>query len=537
MQTHGPELPGLTFVQWLGSGGFSDVFLYERERPRIKVAVKVLKADALDPAQLRQFVSEAEVMAELAEHPFIVPVLGSGTTPEGRPYLEMRYYPQADLAERVSERPMSVPEALKVGIQLASAIETAHRANIIHRDIKPGNILMSSYGVPGLTDFGIAGRPGEVAEDDDNVGVSMPWSPPEVLSGKSNGSQTSDVYSLAATVWHLLVGRSPFSMPGGDNTERGMFARILHSKPPSVGRADVPNSLDRLLQMSLSKDPALRPRTAMEFARGLQRVEQELRLARTEIVVLDTKVHEAPPVVEIDPSPAPPAVVRPVEPPPTAGATTRRPASVSPTAEHTTRRPTAAAPIVPTTARPAKPAPEAAPSRHRSESSATTRAPKRASADVTQVKPTLATESIGDVAEDTAEPPRRGRMPAILATAVLAIAVIGGAVYIASQGSSDKKGTTLPDTPGPTSIGQIVGSGGVAPPVVNHIRSTTDAIFTWSGEPGDAYAVTVQSTGKVHHQTTKSIAVPWGSAPRVCISVYVTRGTATAGTSWVCQAR
>ena len=175
---------------------------------------------------------------------------------------------------------MSVPEALKTGIQLASAVETAHRNGIIHRDIKPANVLVSSYGVPALSDFGIAGR-GDRGEDDDNLGVSMPWSPPEVLTGHSNGSAASDIYSLAATIWHLLVGRSPFAVTG-DNGERALFGRILHGKVPSTGRADAPSSLDRLLQQAMSKDPAHRPRTALELARHLQRVEQEMRLRSEE---------------------------------------------------------------------------------------------------------------------------------------------------------------------------------------------------------------------------------------------------------------
>jgi serine/threonine protein kinase len=282
----GPELPGLKYISLLGSGGYADVYLYERDHPKIRVAVKLMKSSVLDDAKRRQFAAEADAMAELEEHPYIVSVLGAGTTPDGRPYLVMQYYPSSDLAERVAVNPMSVPDALRSAIQLSSAVETAHRANIIHRDIKPSNILLSSYGQPGLSDFGIAGRPND-AGDDDEVGVSMPWSPPEVLTGTSNGSVASDVYSLAATVWTLLVGHAPFHLPGGDNSERATFTRIAHSRPPATGRGDVPSSLDRLLQQAMAKDPGHRPQSAIELARHFQRVEQELRLARTDTVVLD----------------------------------------------------------------------------------------------------------------------------------------------------------------------------------------------------------------------------------------------------------
>lgn len=279
----GPALPGMTLLQLLGTGGFAEVYLYERHHPRGRVAVKLLRS--LDDVQRRQFIAEADTMAELADHPFIVPVYGAGTAPDGRPYLVMAYYPN-DLARRMREKPLSVPEVLRFGIQLASAVETAHRSGIIHRDIKPSNVLLNAYGVMGLADFGIASRPAERAADE-QVGVSLPWAPREVLTGASDGSVLSDVYSLGATIWTLLVGHAPFYLPGGDNSDRAVIDRIVHRRAPDPHRPDAPASLDRLLQQTLAKEPAHRPQSALELARHLQRIEQEMRLARTEIVVLD----------------------------------------------------------------------------------------------------------------------------------------------------------------------------------------------------------------------------------------------------------
>ena len=165
---------------------------------------------------------------------------------------------------------MSVSEAVATGIKLASAIETAHRSGILHRDIKPSNVLVTTYSEPALTDFGIAGRMHDTDADTD-VRISYPWSPPELLDGRSNGSVASDVYSLGATIWNLLVGRSPFSIPSGDNSSRALTARILHSSPPRTQRPDVPPALDLLLQQCLAKDPRHRPASALELARGLQR--------------------------------------------------------------------------------------------------------------------------------------------------------------------------------------------------------------------------------------------------------------------------
>ena len=280
-----PRIPGYRYIDHLGSGGFADVFLYEQEWPLQRVAIKVVRPDVpLNEREKSLFTSEANAMARLADHPYIVTVMTAGETEDLRPYLVMRFCPPPDLGVRVRDNPLPVAEAVSTGIKLASAIETAHRSGILHRDIKPSNVLVTSYSEPALTDFGIAGGVHEVAGDTD-VRISYPWSPPELLDGRSNGSVVSDVYSLGATIWHLLVGRSPFSIPGGDNSTRALSARILHAHPPATQRPDVPPALDRLLQQCLAKDPSHRPQSALEVARGLQRIEVGESFARTAIAV------------------------------------------------------------------------------------------------------------------------------------------------------------------------------------------------------------------------------------------------------------
>lgn len=277
-----PSIPGLTYLQHLGAGGYADVYLYDQAMPQRRVAVKVLRESGLSSAALAQFRTEANAMATLA-HPNIVPVYAAGTTPDGRPYIVMMFYPRASLGERVKAGRMPVAEVLQIGIKLASAVETAHRAGILHRDIKPANVLTDQYGNPGLGDFGIAAEAS--AADDDDLGVSVPWSPPELLYATGAPSVRSDVYSLAATIWHLLVGRSPFEVPGGDNSQYELMKRIRDTAPPATGRPDVPTAFDRLLRAGLAKDPAHRPASALEFARSLQAIEQELRLPRTDLVL------------------------------------------------------------------------------------------------------------------------------------------------------------------------------------------------------------------------------------------------------------
>lgn len=300
-----PVIAGFTFVEHLGSGGFADVFLYEQHWPRQRVAVKVVRPDVpLNDREKQLFTAEANAMATLADHPYIVSVITAGVTVEGgRPYLVMRYCPPPDLGVRVRSNPMAVVDAVSTGIKLASAIETAHRSGILHRDIKPSNVLVTTYHEPALTDFGIAGHIADV-EGESDVRISYPWSPPELLDGRSNGSVASDVYSLGATIWHLLVGRSPFSIPSGDNSTRALSARILHAAAPATQRSDVPPALDRLLQQCLAKNPAHRPQSALDLARSLQQIEAAANWPRTVVAVEgdrpDTSVRTPDPEPEED---------------------------------------------------------------------------------------------------------------------------------------------------------------------------------------------------------------------------------------------
>lgn len=279
-----PAIQGLRFLDKLGAGGYADVYLYEQAMPARKVAVKVLREAGQSAGAVARFTAEANAMAQL-EHPNIVPVYAAAATADGRPYIVMTYYPKASLAERARRERLAVAEVLRIGIQIGSAVETAHRAGLLHRDIKPANILTSQYGTPGLTDFGIAAQMADADEEDQ--GVSVPWSPAETLYASRPASARSDVYSLAATLWHLLVGRSPFEIPGGDNSTFALMRRIRDNPAPATGRPDVPASLDRLLQAAMSKDPASRPATALNLVRSLQSVEQELRLTRTPIILAE----------------------------------------------------------------------------------------------------------------------------------------------------------------------------------------------------------------------------------------------------------
>ena len=274
-----PTLPGFQFIRHIGSGGYADVFLYQEQNPSRQVAVKVLDRDAA--GTVADYAAEANLMAKVGPHPYIVQVHQAIVAPDGRQCLVMEYYPGDNFYDRARDEQIGVAEALRVGIQLAAAVETAHRAGILHRDIKPANVLTSRFRQPGLTDFGIASvqGPGAVAAE----GLSIPWSPPEAFGESTPTDARSDVYSLAATVYTLLAGRSPFEVKGGDNRQLALMSRIERDPVTPTGRGDVPEMLERVLAGAMAKHPSHRPASAAEFGRLLQGVESHLQLAVTQL--------------------------------------------------------------------------------------------------------------------------------------------------------------------------------------------------------------------------------------------------------------
>ncbi|HEX5331437.1 MAG TPA: serine/threonine-protein kinase [Cellulomonas sp.] len=280
-----PRIAGHRFVRVLGLGGFADVFLYEQDMPRRAVAVKVLLAGSLHGDARTRFQTEANVMARLSHHPSIVTIHQAEIADDGRPYIVMEYCSGAGLAERYRRERISVEEALRIGVRLGSAVETAHRAGVLHRDIKPANVLTTDFGWPALTDFGIATTPG--SGEGAAVGMSIPWSPPELLAPHPTGDARSDVYSLAATVYSLLAGRTPFEVPGARNGAADLVGRIEREPLPVTGRGDVPPSLHAALACAMEKAPDRRYPNAAGFARALQQVEAELGLPVTPLDLND----------------------------------------------------------------------------------------------------------------------------------------------------------------------------------------------------------------------------------------------------------
>jgi len=487
-----PTIDGLTYVKKLGSGGFADVFLYQQESPKRQVAVKVLRDSGLSAKTVRNFAAEANAMGQL-EHQYIVPVFGTGTTKDHRPYIVMMYYSRTNLAERARSKTLSVPETLRLGIQLGSAVETAHRAGLLHRDIKPANVLVNAYGRPGLTDFGIAGQMTD--EDDPETGVSVPWSPPETLYGTAPASVRSDVYSLAATLWHLLVGRSPFEIEGGDNSAFAIMKRVRDLPPPSTGREDVPDSLDRLLRTAMSKEPSLRPSSTKEFIGALQAIEQQLRLTPTEIELAEQSVGHT--------------VQRPIS----ADATrVGRVQVVSPDRVFP--------PVVSKTL----------PSFSATDDSLETRPRVVAVSPVVGFRDEVDGETIlrqadRDPATEVDEPARRKGRGAVIALAVLVLLVIVGMGWYLTAGQARTKPAAVTSySEAPPGLGDGVPAG---EPTVTCTRASGQVTCTWKysgSKPDDVVIWRPLGSNQSNPSTSTGTAtVPAPSADQVCIQVQVSR--------------
>lgn len=283
-----PELPGITYESFLGSGGFADVYLYRQQLPSRLIAVKVIRPGA-DPAITARFQDETDIMALVSTHPCVVSVHGAGQSADGRRFLVMEYCRPPHLGRLARASQLGLDRVLRDMVLVCGAVETIHRAGFLHRDIKPSNILVNSVGRPALADFGLAVPIEAQVPDDDFGGASPPWASYEQQVGHDALTPASDVYALGATLYTLLTGRSPHEdpSPGASNTHRDMLYRAQFGIFPPVTRHDVPESLRRVLRVALAARPEDRYPTALAFARGLQEVQRELELPITEVEVME----------------------------------------------------------------------------------------------------------------------------------------------------------------------------------------------------------------------------------------------------------
>ncbi|MVU80820.1 protein kinase [Nocardia sp. ET3-3] len=254
----------------VGRGGFGVVYRCRQQALNRHVAIKVLTATAdLEPENFERFVREQQAMGALGGHPNIVQILQVGTTASGFPYLVMPYHGHGSLEDRIRTKGrLPVDEAVRIAIKLAGALETAHRAAILHRDIKPGNVLLTDYDEPQLTDFGIARIEGGFETTAGVVTGSPAFTAPEVLRA-GNPSIASDVYGLGATLFCMITGHAAFERRSGEQLV-AQFLRISAEPLPDLRPEGIPADVCAVIEASMAHDPTARPQSAGEFGERLR---------------------------------------------------------------------------------------------------------------------------------------------------------------------------------------------------------------------------------------------------------------------------
>ena len=269
-RTHGTLFAGRYVLERkLGSGGMADVWLAEDQELGRRVAVKILhERYANDEQFVERFRREATHAAGLS-HPNIVSIFDRGTA-KGSYFIVMEYVEGRTLKELIVTRgPCPVPVAISYTRQVLAAIRYAHRNGIVHRDIKPHNVIVDSDGVVKVADFGIA-RAGasQITEAGSIIGTAQYLSPEQARGAPVD--ESSDLYSTGIVLYELLTGTVPFS--GETPVEIAMKHLSQTPEPPSAHRHEVPRDLDLVVLRSLAKEPVDRYRSAQEMDRDLELV-------------------------------------------------------------------------------------------------------------------------------------------------------------------------------------------------------------------------------------------------------------------------
>jgi serine/threonine protein kinase/CHASE3 domain sensor protein len=258
-------------LEEIGRGGMGVV--YKAQDPRLKrlVALKIILAGGhAGDVELARFQTEAESVARLKHHSFVqIYEVGSD---EGLPFLALEFCSGGSLEERIAESPLLPRDSAELVAKLADAMDHAHQARVIHRDLKPGNVLFDEHGEPKITDFGLAKKVGEDDSHTRTVSVmgSLGYMSPEQASGHTREATPSvDIYALGAVLYRLLAGKTPFE--GSSAAES--LQLVINGVPAPIRRLrpSCPRDLETICLKCLEKLPANRYRTAADLADDLRR--------------------------------------------------------------------------------------------------------------------------------------------------------------------------------------------------------------------------------------------------------------------------
>jgi serine/threonine protein kinase len=265
--------PGSSFGPYaieapLGEGAMGVVVRARRGPETAVVALKVLRAElAADDVYRRRFAREVRAAAGAASR-HLVEILDAGEV-QGRPYIAMSYVPGPSLEERLAGTgPLPLSEVARIASELGDALDTLHRVEIVHRDVKPSNVLFGQDGSALLTDFGLAkGRAYTLLTRPGHAMGTLDYMAPELIRGQP-ASGATDVYALGCVVYECIAGTSPF----GDRSLFEIGTAHLEEEPPDLTsvRPEATASLHWVVGRALAKEPNDRPSTATAYAHMLQ---------------------------------------------------------------------------------------------------------------------------------------------------------------------------------------------------------------------------------------------------------------------------
>ena len=269
------SIPGVRITSVLGRGGFATVYAGVQDSLERPVAVKVDSRPLDDPRNERRFMREVQAASRISGHPHVVSLVDTGKLPDLRPYLVMELCAGGSLYDLVSRGPTPASDAVALVEAAASALGAAHAAGVMHRDVKPANILLDSYGSPRLSDFGIAAVQREGQDPTVTLECLTPdFAAPEAFMLASPGPE-GDVWSMGAVLFALLTGRGPRRGPDGVQRSLPEIVRSLDN-PLNLTDPNVPELLLPILSKAMDPDPTHRFRNGTELTEALGQIREAL---------------------------------------------------------------------------------------------------------------------------------------------------------------------------------------------------------------------------------------------------------------------
>ena len=251
-----PVVPGLADLTVLARGGYATVYRAVQISVEREVAVKVENRTLESDKDQRRFLREARAAGRMSSHPHVVDLFDVGVTQDGHPYMIMELC-EGSYADRMQHQPLAGSEARYVGARIADALADAHTLGVLHRDVKPANILITRFGEPALADFGLAVLT-ETRESSITIELTPAYAAPEMFH-HGRPVPASDVYGLCATLYALMRGRPPRWREGYNPTLASlvdMFAQPVPDLP------DVAPELTAILRRGMANEPSARPTAA-----------------------------------------------------------------------------------------------------------------------------------------------------------------------------------------------------------------------------------------------------------------------------------